>query len=91
MMILVSYDVADDGRRGLLAKLVLDYGHRVQKSVYECHLDDRRLTELQARAAALIDLSCDSVRYYSLCRKCYYAVEVQGKGVVTDEDDPIVV
>lgn len=93
MMVVVSYDIVNDGTRTRLHKLLLDYGTRVQKSVFECHLDDRRLVELQTRVQALIDLSEDSVRYYELCKRCAYAIEVQGLGTVTedDRDQPIVI
>ena len=91
MMVVVSYDIVEDARRSRLADLVLDYGRRVQKSVYECHIDDKDLAELQGQVMHLIDPSVDSVRYYCLCKKCYYAVEVQGKGCVSDNDGLIII
>ena len=91
MIVVVSYDIVDDGRRTQLAKLVLDYGRRVQKSVFECNIDDKRLGELQSKVIKLINLSVDSVRYYSLCKKCVYAVEIQGLGTAPDEDDDLVI
>ena len=92
MIVVVSYDIVDDSRRTRLAQLCLDYGRRVQKSVYECSMDDKKLGELQGKVAKLIDMSVDSVRYYSLCKKCYFAIEVQGIGTVTDDDphDPVI-
>jgi len=91
MMVVVSYDVTQDESRSRLAKLVLDYGKRVQKSVYECHIDDGELVELQERVAQIIDMSRDSVRYYTICKKCYFAIEMQGLGSITEDDDDTLV
>ncbi|MBW1990880.1 MAG: CRISPR-associated endonuclease Cas2, partial [Deltaproteobacteria bacterium] len=49
MFWVVSYDIVDDRRRLRLAKLLTDYGHRVQKSVFECDLDDRRFLALKSQ------------------------------------------
>ncbi|MBI2374965.1 MAG: CRISPR-associated endonuclease Cas2 [Deltaproteobacteria bacterium] len=87
--VVVTYDVADDLRRGQVAKTLEGYGERVQKSVFDCLLDERRLATLQESLRALIDQSRDSVRYYRLCAKCERTVTVQGTGEVR-EDEPFV-
>jgi CRISPR-associated protein Cas2 len=66
----VAYDVADDRRRARLASTLEDYGVRVQYSVFECLIDDRRLEELRRRAAAILDPSEDRIAYYRLCPRC---------------------
>lgn len=40
MFIIVAYDIVDNKRRTRLAKGMKSYGYRVQKSVFECQLDD---------------------------------------------------
>ncbi|MBI4820413.1 MAG: CRISPR-associated endonuclease Cas2 [Deltaproteobacteria bacterium] len=88
--VVVAYDIVDDERRGRVAKALNGYGERVQKSVFDCLVDERRLAELQERLEDLIDLSTDSVRYYRLCAKCERTVTVQGRGDVR-EDEPLVI
>ena len=80
MLTLVSYDVVSDARRDRVANALLDFGRRVQFSVFECHLDDGELGTLRARVAALIDSATDSVRYYRVCAQCERDVAVEGLG-----------
>ncbi len=91
MFWVISYDIVDDRRRLRLAKLLTDYGHRVQKSVFECRLDDRRFLALKKQIEGLIDHQEDSVRYYSLCGRCQRAVEVSGWGTVREEEEVVIV
>ena len=46
MFYVVSYDMPDDRKRTKMAKNLLDFGTRVQYSVFECILDDKRLEAL---------------------------------------------
>ena len=43
MYVIVSYDISDDTLRKNIANLLEDNGKRVQYSVFECHLDAKRL------------------------------------------------
>lgn len=68
---LICYDVRDDDRRRQkLANLLLDYGHRIQFSVFEAWLNTTLLDELLRRAMPLLDPTKDSLRFYPLCRSC---------------------
>lgn len=80
MLTLVSYDVVSDARRDRVANALLDFGRRVQYSVFECHLDDGEFGRLRARLTALIDSATDSVRYYRVCAQCERDVAVEGTG-----------
>lgn len=60
MLVLVTYDVNTEsaaGRRRLrkVAKACVDYGQRVQNSVFECLLDAAQYAVFKARLSALID------------------------------------
>jgi CRISPR-associated protein Cas2 len=88
---LVTYDVVDDRKRARLAKLMQDYGHRVQKSVFECLLEERRFLRLVIEAEKRIDFNEDSIRYYLLCGRCRHAVRISGFGVPTGEEEVMVV
>ena len=71
MLVLVSYDVSTidrAGRRRLrhVAKTCLNYGIRVQNSVFECLIDPAQLKELQNKLLKIIDPEVDSLRFYYL-------------------------
>lgn len=71
MLILITYDVNTEtaaGRRRLrqVAKQCVNYGQRVQNSVFECDLDAGQYKRIQALLVKLIDPALDSVRFYNL-------------------------
>ena len=71
MLVLVTYDVNTEtaaGRRRLrkVAKVCVDYGQRVQNSVFECLLDAAQYTMFKAKLTELIDSESDSLRFYQL-------------------------
>ncbi len=68
-LVVVSYDIVEDRTRNKVAKLLLDYGERVQYSVFEL-FSSEDLEEVMNLITPLIDHKTDSVRYYLLCRTC---------------------
>lgn len=71
MLILVTYDLSTEdapGRRRLrrVARACLEYGQRVQNSVFECEVDPAQWARLRDRLAREIDPSSDSLRFYRL-------------------------
>ena len=68
MLVLISYDVNtidSGGRRRLrrVAKACLDWGQRVQFSVFECEVDPAQWTALRARLIREVKLEKDSLRF----------------------------
>ena len=66
----VAYDVADDRRRARVADILKDFGTRVQRSVFECHVTAEERRTLEERILRAIRPSRDLVRVYPLCRAC---------------------
>lgn len=71
MMVLITYDVNTEtaaGRKRLrqIAKQCVNYGQRVQNSVFECLLDPSQCKLLQKKLLDLIDPAQDSLRFYYL-------------------------
>jgi CRISPR-associated protein Cas2 len=70
MMVLVSYDVAEDeyGKKRLrhVAKICKNYGQRVQYSVFECLVDPAQWAKLKQQLLNEIKLEYDSLRFYFL-------------------------
>lgn len=71
MMVLITYDVSttsENGKRRLrkVAKQCVNFGQRVQNSVFECNVDPGQFQELRHRLESIIDEEVDSLRYYYL-------------------------
>jgi CRISPR-associated protein Cas2 len=95
MLMLVAYDVNTmtvEGRRRLrrVARACLDFGQRVQNSVFECEVDPGQWTGLRARLVAEIDPSIDSLRFYRLGAEGRRRVEHVGAKPVVDLEGPLV-
>lgn len=80
MMVLITYDVSTEdsgGRRRLrqIAKQCVNYGQRVQNSVFECLVDPTQLKQLQHRLCTIMDNEKDSLRFYYLGDKYKSKIE----------------
>jgi len=95
MYVLVTYDVntqTPEGRRRLrhAAKTCLDYGQRVQKSVFELKVDPAQWAECKLRLKELIDPKEDSLRFYYLGSNWHRRVEHHGTQMGVDIDGPLI-
>ncbi len=91
MFVVVSYDVVDDRRRNRLSKALKAFGDRVQRSVFECNVDQVELEKMVTRIRKLTDDREDTVRIYRLCASCKSAISICGYGTVSEDPDLIVV
>ncbi|MEG2126491.1 MAG: CRISPR-associated endonuclease Cas2 [Bacteroides sp.] len=71
MMVLITYDVettSPTGQKRLrkVAKQCVNYGQRVQNSVFECLVNPAQFSELKQKLANIIDKDKDSIRFYFL-------------------------
>ncbi len=90
MFYIVSYDMPDDKKRNRMAKTLLDFGTRVQYSVFECNMDDKLLEKMINRIGKIISDE-DSVRIYALCGKCKGVVKILGRGKLTEDEKVYIV
>ena len=88
MLVLITYDVNTETAAGKtrlrkVAKQCVNYGTRVQNSVFECIVDNAQCVMLKAALKDLIDVRVDSLRFYYLGNKHDTKVEHFGveKGV----------
>ena len=84
MLVLVTYDVATQDNAGRsrlrkVAKECVNYGQRVQNSVFECLVDASQALILKDKLLNLIDKEQDSLRFYYLGNK--YDTKVEHYGV----------
>lgn len=92
---LVAYDVNTEtpaGRRRLrrVARACLDFGQRVQNSMFECEVEPAQWTVLRARLVAEIDTQKDSLRFYQLGADGRRRVEHVGAKPTLDLEGPLV-
>ncbi len=91
MLVLITYDVNTEdasGRKRLrkVAKQCVNYGQRVQNSVFECVLDSSQCKILKAQLIDIIDDTKDSLRFYYLGNKYDSKIEHFGaKGTIKQE------
>jgi CRISPR-associated protein Cas2 len=91
MFYAISYDIREDRRRLKVAKILKDFGERVQLSVFEARLETGDLERLKRRLAQQVNPEEDSVRFYPLCAACVPRVEVLGQGLVTQDSDYFII
>jgi CRISPR-associated protein Cas2 len=70
MLYLVAYDISSPKRLRLVAKTCQDYGVRVEKSVFECDLDEGNFNSMWKEINEIIDHDDDAVIAYRICRSC---------------------
>ena len=80
MLVLITYDVSTQSAAGKsrlrkVAKECVNYGQRVQNSVFECVLDASQLLIVKDKLLSMIDPKQDSLRFYNLGNKYQRKVE----------------
>ena len=85
MFYVVSYDISDDKKRNKVAKILFDFGKRVQYSVFECILEDDHLKKMVGRLERVVSQE-DSVRIYPLCMKCKSSATTMGRCDITKDE-----
>jgi CRISPR-associated protein Cas2 len=95
MMVVVSYDVAEDenGKRRLrhVARVCKNYGQRVQYSVFECLVDPGQWASLKSSLVKEINEEFDSLRFYYLGANWKRRVEQIGAKPGYDPEGTIIV
>ncbi|WP_029214729.1 CRISPR-associated endonuclease Cas2 [Kallotenue papyrolyticum] len=85
---LISYDIGPDARRLKVATLLEGHGRRVQRSVFECDLNETQYRRLRRRLQQLLRPDeGDNVRIYRLCASCVSVIEIIGDGEVESTPD----
>lgn len=95
VLVLITYDVnteTKEGRKRLrrVAKLCVDYGVRVQNSVFECILDAAQCRKLKHMLEKEIDISKDSLRFYYLGDKYKTKIEHLGTKAALNVEQPLI-
>ena len=96
MLILITYDVNTEtaaGKKRLrqIAKTCVDYGRRVQNSVFECELDAAQLVMVKSKLLKLMNKETDSLRLYTLGNNYKNKVEHHGVKSSFDVNEPLII
>lgn len=95
MKVLITYDVnteTKEGRRRLhkVAQKCVNYGVRVQNSVFECVMDAAKCREVKQELSDIIDKNKDSLRFYYLGDKYKNKVEHIGAKESIQVEEPLI-
>ncbi len=82
----VCYDIADDRRRQRLSDVLLDFGTRVQESVFQCLIEPALAEEMLARVRRVVEENTDKVHVLALCDGC--AGRTVLYGIAREASDP---
>ena len=96
MWVICSYDVSTEtakGRKRLrrVAQVCKNYGQRVQKSVFECQVNEMQLEKMRRELLKEINNDEDNLRLYRLTEPRTDHVEEYGQARSTDFEEPLVV
>ncbi len=96
MLIIVTYDVSTEsaaGRKRLrrVARACERTGQRVQKSVFECRVNEMQYEALERELLQEIDETEDNLRFYRITEPAELRVKEYGAFRATDLDGPLLV
>ena len=94
-MVIITYDVnpeTKEGRRrlGKVAKKCVNYGVRVQNSVFECVMDAAKCREVKQELSEIIDKDKDSLRFYYIGDKYKTKIEHIGAKETIKVEEPLI-
>lgn len=95
MLVLITYDVKTENAAGRtrlrkVAKQCVNYGQRVQNSVFECEMDAAKCREVKAILESIIDPNEDSLRFYYLGNNYKGKIEHIGTKESFDMKGPLI-
>jgi CRISPR-associated protein Cas2 len=96
IFVLITYDVNTgtvEGKKRLrkVAKMCVNYGQRVQNSVFECVIEPSKFKEVQHRLQEIINKDKDSLRFYYLGNNYKNKVEHIGAKTSLDIEGTIII
>ncbi|WP_025917356.1 CRISPR-associated endonuclease Cas2 [Herminiimonas sp. CN] len=95
MLIIITYDVSTEtaaGRKRLrrVAKACESMGQRVQKSVFECTVNEMQFEQLERTLLAEIDETVDNLRFYRITEPVDLRVKQHGCFRSVDFEGPLI-
>ncbi len=96
MLVVITYDVNTEDAAGKtrlrkIAKQCINYGQRVQNSVFECLLDAGQCRKLQNKLCSIMDMKKDSLRFYYLGNHYENKIEHFGLNNTYMPEEPMII
>ncbi len=82
MIYMICYDISDPRRLRKTARVLEDFGIRVQKSFFQCEITAKGLEQLRGKILEEIDLAKDFFFIYPLCDACAQKPVTDGPGEI---------
>lgn len=83
----LSYDIVDARRLRRVAKLALNFGERVQKSLYLCALEPEQIGVLHQELETIAQPE-DRLMLRPICHRCHDGMRYQGQGGHPERQEP---
>ncbi len=90
MIRLIAYDVSSPRRLRRVARVCSDYGVRIEKSVFECDLDEDLFMRFWKKLTHAVNHKEDSLVAYSVCKGCESEIMTAGLAVRPERKDAYV-
>lgn len=87
----IAYDIAEPRRLNRIAKVMKDYGVRVQKSIFVADLDAMLFARMRHRVESEMDIDEDAVKYFPLCDRCADTLVAVGRCAGEYDDKPFLI
>ena len=87
MLVVVCYDISEDATRTRMANCLLNFGVRIQESVFEAVLEKGHFERLIGAVERITLGESDRVRVYRVCARCVNEITIIGFGEVTRDPD----
>ena len=96
MFVLITYDVnitSPNGAKRLreVAKVCMNYGKRVQNSVFECLLTEAQFVKLRNQLSHPLKIEQDGIRFYDLGKNWKNKVDTIGKDTGIDFTEELII
>lgn len=78
MIYVMCYDIANPKRLAKVAKILENSGIRVQKSIFQCDIEDQVMRSIFRKVEIIIKKKEDSFFIYPLCLDCVKTIEIDG-------------
>ena len=82
MIYMICYDISHPKRLRKTAKVLENYGLRVQKSFFQCEISSKGMQLLKQSILEIIDTDKDYFYIYPLCDSCTRKAITDGKGEI---------
>jgi len=80
MIYMFCYDIAHPKRLGRVARILKNFGLRIQKSFFQCEMEKQRMEKLVKAILREINIKADSFYVYPLCTDCSSKAVTEGAG-----------